>query len=159
MVKGTSGPARERPSVSVVNSRFMHRRRQLPEYGPDATGSGTCSDDIVLSVLTEPTILARLKATLTLARRCRRWSTRHLAAAVMSAAESCRQCQAGSVHADVRERSPELVDLGRWHRTVVAELIGACQPCERRHGGRELEHRGREALSLDMEVSQRPQAA
>jgi hypothetical protein len=64
-----------------------------------------------------------------------------------------------SVHADVREHFPDLVEFGWRHRAFVAKFIQACQPGERWHGGGEAEHRGAQALSFYVEVPQLRQAA
>jgi hypothetical protein len=58
----------------------------------------------------------------------------------------------------VREHCLDLGDLRRWHRSFVAELIQARQVGERRHVGREPEHRGRQAHSFDVQVTQLRQA-
>jgi len=58
----------------------------------------------------------------------------------------------------VREHGPDLIDLRRRHRTLVAEFVQAGQPGERWHVGREPEHRGRQAFSFYVEVAQLRQA-
>jgi hypothetical protein len=64
-----------------------------------------------------------------------------------------------SADADVREHGPDSLDLGRGHRSVVAELVQAVQLGERWHGGGEAEHRGGQAFSLYVQVPQLRQAA
>ncbi len=64
-----------------------------------------------------------------------------------------------SVDADIQEHCPDLVDLGRGHRAVVAELIQARQAGERGHGGGEPEHWGRQTFSFYVEMPKLRQAA
>ena len=65
-----------------------------------------------------------------------------------------------SVHADVRrQHCPDLVDPGGGHRAVVTELIQACEPAERWHGGGEAEHRGGQVVLFYVQVPEPGQAA
>lgn len=63
-----------------------------------------------------------------------------------------------SVQANARKHCPDPLDLRWGHRAIVAELIQAGQLSERRHGGGEPEHRGRQAFPFYVEVPQLRQA-